>query len=194
MAKTISEINKKLNQFDEKYKESGLTDGKISHKAAMANLKGSDSLKMSDEAKKKISEASKGKPKSKIHIESLKKTKLKFKITKEDILKAENDVLLEKGVITAKEVSKKLNIDFHTFKGIAEYHGVYKSQKLPDRNMQNCSVSVLAYHCKTMKFIKEFTSIADAARELGVGGSNIVNVCKGKYKQCNGYYFEYKNK
>ena len=115
MAKTISEINKKLNEFDKKYKESGLTDGKISHKAAMANLKGSDTLKMSDATKKKLSESKKDKPLSKQHIESLKKGKLKFKITKEDILKAENAVLLEKGIITAKEVSKKLNIDFHHF-------------------------------------------------------------------------------
>lgn len=187
MAKSISEINKRLRELNKKYKKSGLTDGKISHKAAMASLKGDERLKMSDEAKKAISKRMKGKPKTKSHKQSLKQSKLKFKITKKQILEAQKDTK------TAKEVADKFGIDIHTYKAIAEYHGVYKKLSLAERNKQNCSLPVLVYYYNTMEFIAEYPSIAEAQRNLKLkGASNIVSVCKGKYKQYNGYYFEYK--
>jgi hypothetical protein len=186
MVKSISEINKKLSELNKKYKESGLTDGKISHKSAMANLKGSDTLKMSDAAKKKISEASKGKPKSKQHIEALKKTKLKFKLSKQQILDA------QVGTTTAQEVADKLNIDFHTYKGIAEYHKVYKKQSLAERNQSNGNcILAWEYNGKKGKFIGEFPSQNAARHTLGIKAP-LKHVLEGKYKQMGGYTFEYK--
>lgn len=184
--KSILEINKRLRELNTNYKKSGLTDGKISHKSAMANLKGSDALKMSDDTKKKLSESKKGKPLSKEHKESLKKTKLKFKITKEEILKAQS---LFK---TAKEVAAYLKIDGHTYKRICEYHNVYKKLSLSERNKQISSVPVLCYDYKSGEFIKEYNSISDASRDLNLFNPNITSVCRGKYKQYKGYYFEYK--
>lgn len=184
--KSISEINDKLKKFNQKYKKSGLTDGKISHKAAMASLKGSDKLKMSDEAKKEISKRLKGKPKSKSHIDKLKKTKLRYKITKEQILEAQI------GTTTAKEVADKLGIDGHTYKAIATYHKVYKKQSLAERNKQISSVPILCYEYDSMKFLREYNSVSDAARDLNLFSTNISTVCRGKYKQYKGYYFEYK--
>jgi hypothetical protein len=185
--KSISEINQRLKELNAKYKESGLTDGKISHKSAMANLKGSDTLKMSDEVKKKLSESKKGKPLSKQHRESLKKTKLKFKITKEEILKAQS---LFK---TAKEVASYFNIDCHTYKSICEYHKIYKKLSLSERNKQISSVPILCYDYKTGEFIKEYDSISDASRDLDLFNPNITSVCRGKYKQTGGYSFRYKD-
>lgn len=37
---------------------------------------------------------------------------------------------------------------------------------------------------------KVYDSIREASRSLGIGASNICNMLKGKYKQCNGYTFE----
>ena len=186
MSKSISEINKKLKDLNKKYKKSGLTDGKISHKAAMASLKGDERLKMSEEAKKEISKRLKGKPKSKSHIENLKNKKLKFKITKEQILEAQI------GTTTAKEVADKLDISFNTYKAVATYHKVYKKQSLSERNKDISSKPVLCWTYDTEKYIGEYYSISEAARELNIAATNIISVCKGKYKQCNGYYFEYK--
>jgi hypothetical protein len=186
MAKSISEINDRLKELNKKYKKSGLTDGKISHKSAMASLRGDDRLKMSDEARKEISKRLKGKPKSKSHIQSLKKTKLKYKISKEQILEAQI------GTTTAKEVADKLGIDFHTYKAVATYHKVYKKQSLSERNKDISSKAVLCWEYDTEKYIGEYYSVAEAARQLDVAGPNIISVCKGKYKQCKGYYFEYK--
>lgn len=186
MSKSISEINDRLKQLNKKYKKSGLTDGKISHKAAMASLIGDDRLKMSDEAKKKLSKALSNKPKTKYHIASLKKTKLRYKISKEQILEAQI------GTTTAQQVADKLGIDFHTYKAVATYHKVYKKQSLSERNKLISSKPVLCWTYDTEKYIGEYYSVAEAARQLNVAGTNIISVCKGKYKQCKGYYFEYK--
>ena len=185
--KSISEINKRLKELNSKYKKSGLTDGKISHKSAMANLKGSDSLKMSDDSKKKMSESKKNKPLSEQHKESLKNSKLKFKITKEEILEAQS---LFK---TAKDVASYLKIDTHTYKNICEHHNIYKKLSLSERNKQISSVPILCYDYKTGEFIKEYNSISEAGRDLNLFNPNIVSVCKGKYKQYKGWTFEYKN-
>lgn len=42
-----------------------------------------------------------------------------------------------------------------------------------------------------LKFIKKCKSIREAEELTGVCNSNISGVCKGKYKQCNGYVFRY---
>lgn len=185
MSKSISEINKRLRELNKKYKKSGLTDGKISQKAAMAALAGTDRLKMSEEAKNKISNALSKKPKTKEHIEKLKKTKLKYKITKKQIQEA------QKLYPYAKDVAKHLGMDFHTYKRIAEEKGCYKSVSLSNRNKNICSKKIIATNLKTEKSF-EFNSIADASKKLNVAATNIVAVCKGRYKQCKGFYFEYK--
>jgi hypothetical protein len=184
--KSISEINQRLKDFNKKYKKSGLTDGKIAHKAAMASLKGTDTLKMSDEAKDEISKRLKGKPKTKSHIDKLKKTKLKYKISKEQILEAQI------GTTTANEVANKLGIDSHTYKAVATYHNVFKKQSLSERNKLISSKPILCWVYGSEEFVGEYYSVSEAARQLNVAGTNIISVCKGKYKQCKGYYFEYK--
>ena len=41
------------------------------------------------------------------------------------------------------------------------------------------------------KFIKEWTSLRDAGRELGIGGSCISKVCRGVRPNAGGYKFKY---
>jgi hypothetical protein len=150
----------------------------------MAALAGTDALKMNKETKNKLSKALSGKKKSKEHIEKLKKTKLQYKITKKQIQDA------QKLFPYAKDVAKYLGIDFNTYKRIAIEKGCYKIVSLSNRNKSICSKKIIATNIKTEKSI-EFNSIADASKKLSIAATNIVSVCKGKYKQCNGYYFTY---
>jgi hypothetical protein len=41
-------------------------------------------------------------------------------------------------------------------------------------------------------FIREFSSICSAAKELNLNKSGIIRCCKGKQKQCGGFIFKYK--
>lgn len=43
-------------------------------------------------------------------------------------------------------------------------------------------------------YITTFPSIEECERKLNVNQSNIIKVCKGIYKQCNGYIFMYNKK
>lgn len=186
MSKTISEINKKLKELNKKYKKSGLTDGKISHKAAMSALKGDDRLKPSEETKKRLSKALSNKPKSKSHIASLKKTKLRYKISKEQILEAQI------GTTTAKEVADKLGIDFHTYKNVATFHKVYKKQSLSERNASKADIiDVWEYNSNNplnRGNYKGRMSKPDARNKLGINNMN--KFFDGTYTQVNGYVLE----
>lgn len=54
-----------------------------------------------------------------------------------------------------------------------------------------CSKSVLQYDLQD-NLIKEFPSLMQVYRELGFSCGNIVNCCKGRYKQAYGYIWRYK--
>ena len=54
-----------------------------------------------------------------------------------------------------------------------------------------CSKKVLQYNLEGI-FIKEYPSIIEVERQLGFLNSNIVQCCKGKYKQMYGYIWKYK--
>jgi hypothetical protein len=43
------------------------------------------------------------------------------------------------------------------------------------------------------EFIKEWSSIACASKDLKIGGNSIVTCCKGKYKSAGDYIWKYKN-
>ena len=43
----------------------------------------------------------------------------------------------------------------------------------------------------TKNTIREFDSITDASKELGINASNISMVCKGKRKKAGGYIWRY---
>lgn len=47
---------------------------------------------------------------------------------------------------------------------------------------------------KNNKIIKTFDSIAEASRKMKLNASGICGCCKGKYKSCGGFYWEYAKK
>ena len=44
---------------------------------------------------------------------------------------------------------------------------------------------------KSGEFIREWSSLSEAERELGIASSNICSCCQGKYKSAGGYVWEY---
>ncbi len=52
--------------------------------------------------------------------------------------------------------------------------------------------SIICYSKCKNNLIGEYNSLTDAANELKISVGNIGNVLSGRYKQTNGYYFEYK--
>lgn len=140
--------------------------------------------------REKLSKALSGKPKSKSHIEKLKTTKLKYKITKEQILEAQI------GTNFAKEVADKLGIDGHTYKDIATYHGVYDKKRDGNRLAQSKSTIHVWYYDKTKSDSKgewfgSFISKSQAAEACGIKMRiGITKVIKGEFKQMGGFFFE----
>ena len=63
--------------------------------------------------------------------------------------------------------------------------------KLRKYNGHKPTKKVLVY--KNDKFIKEYKSLSECARQINLDKGNIQKVCKGIYKQHKGYVFKYKD-
>ena len=174
MPKSISEINKKLSELNKKYKESGLTDGKISHSSALsATFKDKPKSK---EQKIKISKAHIGKKISKETKEKLKNHPNAF-----GNKPAWNSGLEGYTTQPHTEETKQKMRERALGKVISES----QRKKASKAN----SVSIIATNLKSGKK-KEYKSTKEAKEKLGLTG--ILHVLKGRSKQCGGYYFEYK--
>jgi len=104
------------------------------------------------------------------------------------------------------EVIKK----FDTKKEARDYEGELKIQLGFEWTERTCGIKggkiggpktkelyskpILAYRKDTGKFVGQFPSQREAARQLGVHVENIRNVLSGKYKQTAGYTFKKENK
>lgn len=58
-------------------------------------------------------------------------------------------------------------------------------------NRTDCSKKIMCKIYLTDEIVGEFDSTKEVERVLGVNHSHVSKCCKGKYKQCNGYKFEY---
>ena len=184
MSKSIKEINDKLKELNSKYKKTGLTDGKISQKSAASKYMQNREIKK--ETRIKLSNSLSNKTKSIEHREALIKTKLRFKISKKEILNA------QKNTKTAKQVAKKLDIDFHTYKAIAEYHKVYKKLSLSDRNKQSADI-IDIWKFEPTKKLNRGKYIGRVTKPIARSKYGIKNMNKffdGTYKKVNGYVLE----
>lgn len=99
---------------------------------------------------------------------------------------------------SAKEASKDANINYKFFcskcnncKLCNSYYYSYNIDCTPTQKTK--TVSVLCFD-KDNQLIKEYDSINEAAKELGlVNGSSIIQCCKGKQKTAKGYIWKYKD-
>ncbi len=60
------------------------------------------------------------------------------------------------------------------------------------KQIESSSIPVLVYDCSNGNFIKEYSSIKECGRALGIHDKYIVNILKGKEKTSHGYTFKYK--
>lgn len=149
--------------------------------------------KLTPEGRKKLSNLKKNTKFTKSHKEALKKSKLKYKISKQQILDAQSKYEFN------KDIAKELGITFNTYKSIATHHGVYKS--LGENNMGRINGMKTAKPIKVWKwnketktigeFVGEFESVSSANKILGTTGNALKYVAKGKYSQAKGYYAEW---
>lgn len=185
----IDKLNKELQERRER---NSTPEAKEAAKKRMYQYGGSISSP-SKEARKKLSELKKKTKFTESHKKALKKSKLKYKITKKQILDVQSKYEF------VNQMAKELGITVNTFKSIAKFHGVYKSHKMEDMGRINGMktakpIKVWKWNkeekCKG-DFIGEFESCVEANRHLGTTGSALRYVADGKYNQAKGYYAEW---
>ena len=182
----FKELTTELNTFD----DSGMTDALLSQWNAGKNSRPSES------GKKKLSEMRKNQNFTSEHREMLKKSKLKYKISKEQILESQSTFEFN------KDRAEYLGITFNTYKSIAKFHGVYQTNDMETMGRINGMAAahpilVWKYDKKTQskgEFVGEFPSVKEANKQLGTTGAGLSLVARGKCKQAKGYYAEFKNK
>lgn len=182
----FKELSVELGNFD----DSSMTDALLSQWNAGKNSRPSES------GKKKLSEMRKNQNFTKEHREMLKKSKLKYKISKEQILESQSKFEFN------KDRAEFLGITFNTYKSIAKHHGVYQTNDMETMGRINGMkaahpILVWKYDKKTQskgEFVGEFPSVKEANKQLGTTGDALSKVARGQYKQAKGYYAEFKNK
>jgi len=144
-------------------------------------------MKMSEEAKRKISESRKGKN----HTEETKKKMREAQKGKKHTEEAKRKISNEsKGRKHTEETKKKMSeaksgVNHPNWgKKFTEEH----KKKLSEAHKE----PIIVY--KNEKYIKEFNSIKECAEQLNLDMGNISKVLTKKRKTCGGYTFEYKDK
>ena len=122
-------------------------------------------VQLSEEHKKAISDGLKGVPKSEAHKKAL-----------SDALKG----------VQLSEANKKAISD--AMKGIpkSEAH-----KKAIGEAMKGVNAKKILQFTKSGEFIKEWPSLNEAERELGIAHSSISGCCNGKLKSAGGYVWRY---
>lgn len=130
--------------------------------------------KYSDDFKKKLSEAHKGKFAGESHPNYGKKMSDE---QKEKI----RDTLLRKGIAPNKKAHEK---------AVNARRGSTNSDYWLSVIKEVRSIPVIQFD-KDNNFIEEYKCITEAANKMGISGSNITAVCKGRRKYAAGYIWKY---
>ena len=94
---------------------------------------------------------------------------------------------------TLKNTSNK-GILNENWNDILEDNKKQKALKEEERKVnkeKNCPKKIFMIDLITHNIIKEFNSIAEAGKYLGVKPAHIPEVCKGKRKSAYGYFWKY---
>lgn len=147
-------------------------------------------FKHSDEAKKKIGEASKGKILSADNIEKIRKSRIRSV----DVYDLELNLIKKCGSLKeAEELTGVNNANI-----AATCKGKYKQMQGYIFRYSGEKVEAKSIHRKPVKmfdlkgnYIKTFSTIKEAAKEIKVADTHISDCCKGKHKKCGGYMWQY---
>ena len=162
--------------------------------------------KLSEETRKKLSEAHKGKTtwnKGKHCSEETRKklseahrgktTWLKGKKHTEEHKKKLSEA--HRGKKLSEETKKKMS-EAHKGKTTwnkGKHHSEETRKKISEKHINGKkSKLVLQIDQLTDTIIAEFPSIMEVERQFGINHSNISQCCKGKYKTCGGFKWQYK--
>ena len=70
-------------------------------------------------------------------------------------------------------------------------HDDFNKYSIERKPYSRYTTKVDAYDANTLEYIGTFKSLSECKKKLDVFGSNILRVCNGIYKQCDGYIFRY---
>lgn len=185
MKLTPEQIQAKLDSFNKEYKESGLTDGKISREAARQAAVKAGAYKKTEEYKKAII-AKYGTAAGNMGTEEAKE-KRKATIRKRygSSTNHLNTPEVAAKSIASRKVSKKWK-EGHK-RSLAACHTPEAKAKAAAKIKK----PILQYDLEN-NFLKEWPGIIDIQNTTGIHRNNIWMCLKGKTKTCKGFIWKYK--
>jgi hypothetical protein len=220
MKLTPEQIQAKLDSFNKEYKESGLTDSKISKMAAIQANKEAGIYKKSEEHKKAMINKY-GNINGPLNTESAKSKAKATRIKKygsvaglmhtpEAVSKRKNTCERKYGTSTgmlrtdiAEKKRRKVLLErygsetgkLHAPETIAarieKYGSLTSHMNTPEMQLRK-NKPVIQFD-KQNNFLREWSSGKDASVTLGIGAGDICTCCKGKQKTAGGFIWKYKN-
>lgn len=169
-----------------------LTDREKGYNSSTGGENSSEGFKHTDEAKRKISKANKGKKVSPESIElTMKKRRKRVKVFDYNL----NLIKICDSLTEAEQLTGVSNSNISaTCKGRYKQFKGYVFQYTDD----DSKIEIPRSHRRPVnmydidgKFIKQWETIKDAALFIGIADTHISDCCKGKYKQSGGYIWKY---
>jgi len=186
MKLTPEQIQAKLDSFNKEYKESGLTDGKISKAAAREAGKKAGLFKKTEEQKKALIKKYGTVNGAMLSLEARQKVKA-TQIEKYGKINGHlNNMNTSAKSLSSRKVSEKWK-EGHK-KSLAACHAPEAKAKSAAKHKK----PVLQYDLQN-NFIKEWPGIVDAQNNTGIGRHNIGMCLKTKTKSAGGFIWKYKN-
>lgn len=149
-------------------------------------------MKHTEQAKKKIGEASKNRKRSAKNIEAVRKARIKsvnvYDLQGNLLKKCESVIDAEKFTnIDNSNISAACKGRYKQIKGFVFKYADEK-QDIPKIFKHRKAVNMYSFDGE---YIKTFETIKQAQKETNICDTHITDCCKGKYKQSGGYIWKY---
>jgi group I intron endonuclease len=203
VCETIDELNSKEKQYIEEYNS---TNKNIGYNISFGGTNGTMlHRKHTNETKLKMKNSSLGKKKSESHCKNIGLSKKGIPLTIEHKQKISNSNPLKGKKIGPHsiDVRKKISMtkkgkkmsDETKLKMSKSHMGIknhFYGKKHSEEFMETKRKKIIQLTING-EFIKEWNSLSEASKILGIYIGNISNVLRGKYKTTGGFKFKYKN-
>jgi len=173
MKLTPEQIQAKLDSFNKAYKESGLTDGKISRSAAITAAAKAGAYKKSEQHKKTM-------------LRSLQDPNVKTKKAYNKVQKYGTEA---GALLTLENIEKAKQARIKKF---GSSTGYMNSPEIKAKWIEKKKKAILQYSIEGV-FIKEWPSGKDVMKELKIKSDSIGLCARGKQKTAGGFIWKYKN-
>lgn len=129
-------------------------------------------ITLSDEIKRKMSVAAKGKKKTPEHIEHMRESRKGYKATEETRRKQSESL---KGKNKGK---------------VSPFRGIPRTDETKEKIRESLQRIIIYQYDKNNNLIAMFKCYSEASKKTGIGMPSIVNCCNGRSKTAGGYIFE----